>query len=197
MARKVDEDKLARIKQATMKTIVDCGIEKTTIAMIAKNADVSGGYLYRLYSGKQALIDELFFEKVDSLNKELEFLIGLNKTSLSQILTAFIQNRVVYAQNEPVGSKFFYLLLHNDNFMLSGELKEKSIQLMENIKTLGQNSGEISKNINLLEIQYHILMYVINYLHFKRKNFFGIEEHTTIDVDYLVDNILTILKKGS
>ena len=36
MARKVDEEKLVRIKQATMKTIVECGIEKTTIAMIAR-----------------------------------------------------------------------------------------------------------------------------------------------------------------
>ena len=99
MARKIDEDKQVRIKQATMKTIVDCGIEKTTIAMIAKNANVSGGYLYRLYSGKQDLINELYFEKVTSLNTELEFLIGLNQTSVASILQAFIQNRVVYAQN--------------------------------------------------------------------------------------------------
>lgn len=197
MARKVDEEKLARIKQATMKTIVDCGIEKTTIAMIAKNANVSGGYLYRMYSGKQALIDELYFEKVDSLNKELEFLIGLNKHSISSILTAFVQNRIVYAKNEPIASKFFYQMLHNDNFILTDPIKKTSISLMESLKEIGVKSGEIATNVSLLQIQYHILMYVVDYLHFKRKNYLGINETLNIDVTYIVNNILTILKKGN
>ena len=197
MARKVDEEKLARIKQATMKTIVDCGIEKTTIAMIAKNAKVSGGYLYRLYSGKQALIDELYYEKVDSLNKELEFLIGLNEHSISSILTAFVQNRIVYAKNEPISSKFFYQMLHNDNFILTDSIKKTSIGLMQTLKNIGVKSDEISNNISLLQIQYHILMYVVDYLHFKRKNYLGIDETLNIDVEYIVNNILTILKKGN
>jgi len=195
MARKLDEDKLARIKAATMKTIVDCGIEGATIAMIAKNANVSGGYLYRLYSGKQALIDELYYEKVASLNKELEFLIGLNTTSILPILQAFIQNRVIFALNEPEASKFFYQLLHNDNFNLTGELKEKSITLMERIKEIGVKSGEIAANVGLLQIYYHVLVYPVDFIYFKRTNLFGIEETITNEVDYLVNNILNILKK--
>lgn len=197
MARKVDEEKLVRIKQATMKTIVDCGIEKTTIAMIAKNANVSGGYLYRLYSGKQALIDELYFEKIVSLNNELDFLIGLNKTSVAAILKAFIHNRIIYAQNEPDASKFFSQLLHNNNFTVSGKLKEKSISLIKSIKQIGENTGEISKNINLAQIQYHLFNYVVDYIHFKRKNMFDFNDPTTNDADYLADNILTIFKKGN
>lgn len=195
MARRIDEDKLKRIKQATMKTIVDVGLEKATIAMIAKNANVSGGYLYRLYTGKQALINELYFEKITSLNIELEFLIGLNQRSIASILQAFIQNRIVYAQNEPEGSKFFYQLLHNDNFLLSNQLKEKSVLLMKTIKKIGKQTGEIATNISLFQIQYHIIVYVVDYLHFKRKNFLGTEESVDIDVNYLVKNILTILKK--
>ncbi|WP_217900262.1 TetR/AcrR family transcriptional regulator [Lutibacter agarilyticus] len=197
MARKIDEDKLARIKQATMKTIVDVGIEKATIAMIAKNANVSGGYLYHLYTGKQALINELYLDKINSLNKELEFLIGLNQTSVASILQAFVQNRIVYAQNEPDGSKFFYQLLHNDNFVLNDELKENSVLLMKTIKTIGEQTGEIATNISLFQIQYHIIIYVVDYLHFKRKNFLGTEASVNIEVDYLVNNILTILKKDN
>lgn len=197
MARKVDEDKLERIKQATMKAIVDCGIEKTTIAMIAKNAKVSGGYLYRLYSGKQALINELYFDKITSLNNELDFLIGLNKTSVASILKAFIHNRIIYAQNEPDASKFFSQLLHNNNFIVSGELKEKSISLIKIIKQIGNNTKEISTNTSLVQIQYHLFNYVVDFIHFKRKNIFDFEDSTTNDVDYLTDNILTILKKGN
>jgi len=194
MARKIDADKLVRIKSATMQTIVDYGIEKATIAMIAKNANVSGGYLYRIYSGKQALIDELYFDKVASLNSELEFLIELNSTSISGILQAFIQNRLVYALNEPIASKFFYQLLHNDNFNLSNELKEKSIAIIKSIKKIGLETGEISPTTSLLQIHYHILVYVVNFIHLKKTNLFDIEESTDNDVSYLTNNILNILK---
>ncbi len=195
MARKIDENKLIRIKKATMKTIVDHGIEKTTIAMIAKNSNVSGGYLYRLYSGKQALIDELYFDKVESLSNELEFLIGLNPISIAPILKAFIQNRIVYALNEPEASNFFYKLLHNDNFIANKELKERNISLIKKLQEIGQVSGEISKNVGLLQIYYHLFMYVIGYIHFKRTSFLEIEEISNNDVNYLTENILNILKK--
>ena len=197
MARKIDEDKLVRIKNATMKTIVDCGIEKTTIAMIAKNAGVSGGYLYRTYSGKQALIDELFLDKVVSLNNELEFLIGLNPTNFAPILKAFIQNRLSFAINEPIASKFFYQLIHNDNFTLTGELKEESISLMESIKKIGVQSGEISNNTSLSQIHYHILVYVVDYIQYGRLNLFENQQLSTKEIDYLVNNILNILKRDN
>lgn len=197
MARKIDEDKLLRIKNATMKTIVDCGIEKTTIAMIAKSAKVSGGYLYRTYSGKQALIDELYFDKVSSLNSELSFLIGLNPTSITSILETFIQNRLLFALNEPIASKFFYQLLHNDNFTLTGEIKKETIDIIENIKQIGVQSGEISKSTNLTQIHYHILVYVVDYIQFIRSNFFENQELNTTVIDYLVINILSIFKKDN
>ena len=195
MARKVDEEKLLRIKQATMKTIVDCGIEKTTIAMIAKNANVSGGYLYRLYSGKQDLINELYFDKIASLNQELDFFIGLNPSSVADILKAFIQNRLVYAQNELEASKFFYQLLHNDNFILTDELREESNLIIKKIKDIGVKTGEIDTNISLFELSYHIIVYVVDYIQFQRNFFFGNEDNSTINIESLSQNILTILKK--
>ena len=195
MARKIDDDKLARIKAATMKTIVDYGIEATTIAMIAKNASVSGGYLYRSYSGKQELINELFYEKISSLFQELEFLIALNNNSIAPIISAFVQNRIVYSLNEPVASNFFYQLLHNDNFSFTKELKDKSLLLMQNIKEIGVNAGEISTHINLFQLYYHLFVYVVDYIHFKRNNIFENQNLINDDVAYLTNNILNFLKR--
>lgn len=195
MARKIDDDKIVRIKAATMKTIVDFGIEATTIAMIAKNANVSGGYLYRSYSGKQELINELFYEKISSLFQELEFLIALNNSSIAPIISAFVQNRIVYALNEPVASNFFYQLLHNDNFSFTEELKDKSLFLMQNIKEIGANAGEISTEINLFQLYYHFFVYVVDYIHFKKSNIFENQDLTNDDVAYLTNNILNFLKR--
>ncbi len=196
MARKIDDDKIARIKAATMKTIVDYGIEATTIAMIAKNANVSGGYLYRTYSGKQDLINELYYDKISSLYQELEFLIALNNTSIVPIISAFVQNRIVYSINEPVASNFFYLLLHNDNFSFINEHKNKSLLLMQTIKEIGVNAGEISKHINIFQLYYHILVYVVDYIHFKKNNIFENQNLINDDVDYLTKNILNFLKSN-
>ena len=195
MARKIDENKINSIKESTMKMIVDHGIEATTIAMIAKNAKVSGGYLYRIYSGKQDLINALFFEKVHSLLNELEFLLALNPTTIEPIISAFTRNRLVYFINESVASKFYYQLLHNDNFTLSEDLKVKNIHLMEAIKQIGVQSGEVSSTIHLHELHYHILIYPVDYIHFKRKNIFDLQESTMDDVTYLTNNILKLLKK--
>ena len=195
MARKIDDDKIARIKAATMKTIVDCGIEATTIAMIAKNADVSGGYLYRIYSGKQDLINELFYEKISSLFQELEFLIALNNASIAPIISAFVQNRIVYSLNEPVASNFFYQLLHNDNFSLTEELKNKIFTVMQNIKEIGVNAKEIDSSIGLYQLYYHIFVYVVDYIHFKKNNIFESQELVNDDVVYLTNNILNFLKR--
>ena len=181
MARKIDDDKIQRIKQATMQTIVENGIESTTIAMIAKNADVSGGYLYRIYEGKQDLINNLFYDKVNSLYKELEFLLGLNQTSIEPLIKSFVQNRVVYYLNEPIASKFFYQLLHNDNFTITSNLKDKSMLLMESIKDIGVKSGEISNSLSIYKLYNHIFVYPVNYISFKRQNIFDGQEPTNED----------------
>jgi AcrR family transcriptional regulator len=194
MARKIDEDKIARIKEATMQTIVEKGIESTTIAMIAKNANVSGGYLYRIYAGKQDLINELYHDKVNSLYKELELLLSLNQTSIKPLIKSFITNRIIFFLEEPNASKFFYQLLHNENFFASDEIKLKSAELIERIKEIGVKSGEISKETTIYQLHYHILVYAVDYINFTRKNIFGEQEVTINDVDKLTENILNILK---
>ncbi|MDP5106835.1 MAG: TetR/AcrR family transcriptional regulator [Polaribacter sp.] len=194
MARKIDEDKIARIKEATMQTIVEKGMESTTIAMIAKNANVSGGYLYRIYAGKQDLINELYHDKVNSLYKELESLVLLNQTSIKPLIKSFIKNRITYFLNEPNASKFFYQLLHNENFFASDEIKHKSADLILKIKNIGVASGEISKDTTVYQLHYHILVYAVDYINFTRKNIFEEQEVTINDVDKLTENILNILK---
>lgn len=195
MARKIDEDKIKRIKEATMLSIVENGIESTTIAMIAKNADVSGGYLYRIYTGKQDLINELYYEKMDSIYTEISFLLALNHTKIEYLIKSFIQNRIVYYINEPIASQFYYQLLHNENFTITDELKSKGLDVIEKIYEIGLKSEEISEFISLYQLYYHLFIYPIDYLNFKRKNIFELQESIDEDVTFLTQNIMKILKK--
>ncbi len=194
MARKIDQNKIKRIKDATMLCIVQHGIESTTIAMIAKNAEVSGGYLYRIYDGKQDLINELYYEKMDSIYNEISFLLALNHTKIEYLIKSFIQNRIIYYINEPIASQFYYQLLHNENFTLTEELKTKGLDVIAKIHEIGLKSGEISESISLYQLYYHLFLYSINYLNFKRKNIFDLQESIDEDVTFLTKNIMKILK---
>jgi AcrR family transcriptional regulator len=194
MARKIDHEKIKRIKEATMQTIVENGIEATTIAMIAKNANVSGGYLYRIYKGKQHLINDLFLEKANSLHQELEFLLSLKQNTIAPFINSFIRNRIVYFINEPIASKFYYQLLHNENFTIPEDLKIKTLQVIKTIKSIGLKSGEISENINIFQLHYLLFVYAIDYIHLKRKNIFGLQESIKEDLPFLTQSILKILK---
>lgn len=194
MARKIDDEKIKRIKEATMLTIVENGIESTTIAMIAKFANVSGGYLYRIYEGKQDLINELYYEKANSIYLELDFLMGFNQTTVEPFINSFIRNRIVYFINEPIASKFYYQLLHNENYILPEELKDKNLKLINKVKDIGTKSGEISNSISIAQLHYYVFMYAIDYIHFKRKNIFGLEESIQEDLAFLTQSIMRILK---
>lgn len=194
MARKIDQDKIKRIKEATMLTIVQNGIESTTIAMIAKNAKVSGGYLYRIYAGKQDLINELYYEKMNSIYREISLLLALNYTKIEYLIKSFIENRIVYYINEPIASQFYYQLLHNENFALTEDLKMKGLNVIGKIHEIGRKSKEISESISLYQLYYHLFLYSIDYLNFKRKNIFDLHESIDEDVTFLTQNIMKILK---
>lgn len=76
MARLTDTSKIEAIKVALTKTVVKDGIEHTSIAKIAEEAQVSVGYLYRHYKNKDHLIQAVYTENVlkliTILNEEFE-----------------------------------------------------------------------------------------------------------------------------
>jgi len=121
-------------------------------------------------------------------------LLSINTNSVKPLIETFIKNRIVYFLNEPNASKFFYQLLHNENFFASEIIKEKSAELMKSIKKIGVKSGEISEDTTVYQLHYHILVYAVDYINFTRKNIFGEQEVTINDVDKLTRNILNILK---
>ena len=59
MAKKVDQTKIERIRNASVEVISEHGILGGSVASIAERADVSVGYLYRHYPGKTELINDL------------------------------------------------------------------------------------------------------------------------------------------
>ena len=56
MARIIDTEKIERLKEATMKLVVEHGYGGASAALIAKEAKVAAGYFYMHYSGKYEMV---------------------------------------------------------------------------------------------------------------------------------------------
>jgi len=54
------QDKKKRILEATLKLITDRGFHGTPVSMIAEEADVGAGTIYRYFKNKEAIINELY-----------------------------------------------------------------------------------------------------------------------------------------
>ncbi len=72
MARVTDPQKIEDLKEAAIETIVKYGYRGTSIADIAKKANVSVGYLYRYYRSKEELITDIMSTQVEIVRAEIE-----------------------------------------------------------------------------------------------------------------------------
>ena len=71
MAKKVDQTKIERIRNASVEVISEHGILGGSVASIAERADVSVGYLYRHYPGKTELINDLLENALNAITDRI------------------------------------------------------------------------------------------------------------------------------
>lgn len=195
MARQIDYEKLESIHRSTMKIIGEQGIEKTTVSMIAADANVSSGYLYRLYEGKDDLIKSLYLEKAKSIQLELEDLLQNHPDSIIPVIRIYVTNRINFAKTHPIEFRFYYLLVHNINYSITNDFKQEIFTIFKMFRTNGERSGEISPDIDLFKLYYHLFVYVQDFINFKMINFSESQSSSEEDITYLTNNILKILKE--
>lgn len=196
MARQIDYEKLDSIRRSTMKIIGEQGIEKTTVSMIAADANVSSGYLYRLYEGKDDLINSIYLEKAKSIQIELEDLLERHPNSIIPVIKNYVTNRINFAKTHPIEFRFYYLLVHNINYSITSDFKQEMLTIFEMFRSIGEGSGEMSPGINLFKLYYHLFVYVQDFINFKMINFSETQSSSEEDITYLTNNILKILKEN-
>lgn len=193
MARITDPNKLERIKQATLETIVQQGLEKTTISTIARAAGVSEGYLYRHYAGKQELIEALFQERVEAIQVELNHILSQDGISLQGTVESFVRGVVTRAIEAPDASKFYYTLLHNYNFEPNEEQRERMLKTLERMRTLGLEAKQIYPGLTLEELYLCTVMLPIDNVHLKMRRLVSPQGLSLQDIPTITRQVLRAL----
>lgn len=165
MARITDPDKLNRIKESTMNLIVRNGYSGITIAAIASEAQVSAGYLYRHFKGKDELISSLVLENFETLQSTVSRLLE-ESMDITTVVQYYFRALFEIANTDPTKARFISILYRDSRFRQDAQDKSilKIPAIAERILLKGQKTGEINSRTTVPEIMLFLLNLPIDYI---------------------------------
>ena len=193
MARLIDEGKIQRIREATIKLVVENGYGGAAISSIARQAGVAEGYLYRFYASKYELVTELLYSKVARIIEELESLLN-TCTSIREVVGLLIGGFFKMATNTPEEIKFIHVLMHDYNFQVSDTQRVQIKTLCEKVIRTGIANQEVNCQISPEEAYGIVVIYPIEFINLRMKGFFGRTGWTDEDQKRVAEFSINALK---
>ena len=192
MARVTDLKRIERLKQSTMKLVVEKGFGGASAILIAKDAGVAAGYFYRLYKGKKEMVNSLLQDVYQEMFTKFQEL-SLQGLTFSVITENMIRNFIELANANPVKIKFLYVLTHDYSFVVDSSIKENIFHLLIQLKNLGHESGELDKEINEDDLYQILIMNVLQTINLgfrKQKGKNSFKNPATEHLVYLTGKVL-------
>lgn len=147
MPRHTDIAQLEKVKQTTIQLITQKGFEKTTVADIAKAADVATGYIYRHYKGKQGMVQSIFEERTTNFERMVNEMIGTS-TKTEDLINEYIQEVFRNARENNVVYRFMFLMAQDKYFGNLSSRKAAIQRVCENILSSGQVAQDFAPFVN-------------------------------------------------
>jgi AcrR family transcriptional regulator len=197
MARVVDETKLERVHEATMRLIVIKGYGGASISSIAKEAQVSEGYLYRFYLGKEELVNVLLNTKIKEISECIENYLETHE-SAELVMDKLLDSICEIGFNNPTQIKFLYVMLASYNFSISEKIKSFLIEICLKMRNMGIAQDCLDKNLELEHFFNMMIIYPIQYINLRLKEFIregGFSEKDKESLKGFVMSTLIINKK--
>ncbi len=193
MPKAVDEGKILRIKEAAIELIVKNGYGGASISAIAKKAKVAEGYLYRHYSGKLDLVEDLLYTRLNVLIEELEHYIETSE-STSEIIELLTERLFEMAKKNSAHIKFIHVLTHDYNFQVQDRQRKKIKSLCSKFIKKGIENREINSNITEEQIYLMTVVYPLEFINLRLKKFFTSKNCTKAEKSQLINFCITALK---
>lgn len=167
MARITDYNRVERLKQSTMKLVVEKGYGGASAALIAADAKVAAGYFYLHYKGKYEMVNSLMHQVFQEIMDMLRALWAQG-SSLDILIRELIHSLIEMANNEPVKVKFLYVLSNDYSFVLDREMKSNINSFIQTVLEQGKTQSAIDSKITAEDLY---LILVINTIQFINQRF--------------------------
>ena len=168
MARITDQTKIERLKQSTMKMVVDYGFGGASVALISKDAHVASGYFYMHYKGKYELVNTILQEVYSEVFGFFETLIVPEKPVLETIEN-LIRHFVQYANEQPIRVKFLYVLTNDYTFIIDQEIHENTLKLIDKLLQIGRANATFDKELTVSDLYLVLVLLTIQFINQKYK----------------------------
>nr|WP_319573039.1 TetR family transcriptional regulator [uncultured Draconibacterium sp.] len=168
MARITDQTKIERLKQSTMKMVVDNGFGGASVALISKDAQVASGYFYLHYKGKYELVNTLLQEVYSEVFDMFEKFIKQGKpfrVTIENIIRQFVE----LANKEPIRVKFLNVLTNDYNFVIDKHIQENTQMRLEELMELGRSGNDLDKALNVSDLYLILIITSIQFINQKYK----------------------------
>jgi len=185
MARITDQKKIERLKQATMKLVVERGFGGASAALIAKEAEVASGYFYLHYKGKYEMVNSILQEVYQEVFGEFEELIQQG-ISFTDTIETMVRHFVRIANTEPIKVKFLYVLTNDYSFVIDQKIRESTFEIINKVKELGHNSNMLDKSISEDDLFLILFINTIQFINQRYKSSKKKVKITDKDVDHLL-----------
>ena len=196
MARLIDESKLERVHDAAINLIVQKGYGGASISSIAKEAQVSEGYLYRFYLGKEELVNVLLNTKIKEISDTIEMYLDKHENAETVIKKLLISISDIGLLH-PNQIKFLYVMLGSYNFSVSEKIKNLLLEICHKIKSIAEDQNFIEKGMEIDHFFNMIIIYPIQYMNLRIKEFTRPGEFDENDRDSLVSFVIKTLSARS
>ena len=195
MARITDINRIKRLKDSTMKLVVEKGFGGASASMIALDAKVASGYFYMHYKGKyemvNALLQDVFQEAVHKIEEFIE-----SEHSFSHIVNQIVDYIFNMAIEDPVKIKFLHVLSNDYNFVFDDEVRNKLLGFLNRLKVLGKNTNSLDPNINEGDLYQLLIVNTIQYINFRFIFFESNGELTNEEKEHILYIIHKVLRKN-
>lgn len=192
MARIVDETKLERVHEATMSLIVSKGYGGASISSIAKEAQVSEGYLYRFYLGKEELVNVLLNTKIKEISESIETYLDKHENA-ETVMLKLLNSICEIGFTNPTQVKFLYVMLGSYNFSISENIKSFLIEICSKMRKMGIEQCYLSEDLELEHFFNMMIIYPIQYINLRLKEFTRAGGFSEMDKESLINFVMSTL----
>lgn len=191
--RIIDTEKIERIKAETKILIVEKGYHGTTIAEIAKRANVSDGYLYRHYKNKSELVSDILEKHLKEFHDYIFALLEKEKSILN-VFDGIISFLLNLSKDEPYAITFTHMLVYDHEFEYPKSRHDAIGQISKDILELGKNTGEISQNMREIDILLSILTIPVKFIEYSKKGYHEKDSNLEEEKIHLTNMCMNALK---
>ena len=193
MARITDQNRIERLKQSTMKLVVEHGFGGASASLIAKDAEVASGYFYMHYKGKYEMVNTLLHDVYEEVVHKFEELTS-QESSFHEIIENMIRHFFKMANNDPIKLKFLYVLTNEYSFVIDRKMHENIFKILNLLVYDGHSSGQLDNEINQADLYLFVVINTIQYINQCYKNSDEPVFFEKKDEDHLIHLINKVLR---